>query len=169
MRAITALGGTVVVVAVTSAAVIVLVLSNRVRLAVFLAVAAVGASILSALIKGTVGRERPPSALRLAHVVSASFPSGHATQAAATYVALAVVASCCLPTSWVRAIWVGAIVIVLSVGITRIYLGVHWATDVLAGWLLGTLWVFGLTIAFEPLRPPIRSKRAGQPITKSET
>jgi undecaprenyl-diphosphatase len=158
MRVITALGGTVVVVAVTSVAVFVLVVANQVRTAAFLVTAAVGGSILSALIKALVGRERPPTALRLAHVVSASFPSGHATQAAATYLALAVIAGSYLRRTWVPAAWSGAITIVLAVGITRVYLGVHWATDVLGGWLLGTLWVVGLTISLRPLRPSMISE-----------
>jgi undecaprenyl-diphosphatase len=149
MRFVTAFGGTLVIVAVTVVVAALLVLKNRTRLAVFLCTAAVGASILSSVAKLIVDRQRPPPADRLAQVVSASYPSGHAIQATATYLALAVVGTCCLRTKWATALGAGAVMIALSVGITRLYLGVHWATDVAVGWLLGALWVWGLVVAFQ--------------------
>jgi membrane-associated phospholipid phosphatase len=114
-------------------------------------IAAAGASLLSAVAKSVVGRERPPEPLHLAHVVTASFPSGHAPQAAATYLAVAVVATYCLRRKWIVAVW-SAAVVVAAVGVSRVYLGVHWATDVLGGWLLGALWVGGLIVSFQPMR-----------------
>jgi undecaprenyl-diphosphatase len=80
MRAITTLGSTVAIVALTTIAITVLVMRGHVSTAVFLAVTAVGASILSALVKAIVNRERPPQSFHLVHVASSAFPSGHATR-----------------------------------------------------------------------------------------
>jgi len=151
MRALTWLGSTAVIVPVALVVITALLVEHRVLLSVFLTVAVAGASLLSILAKQIVGRDRPPAPLRLASVTSSSFPSGHATQAAATYLALAVIASLFVRQAWTRiAVWGTAIVIVAAVGASRVYLGVHWATDVLGGWFLGAVWVAGLTLAFRP-------------------
>ena len=111
-----------------------------------------GASLLSALAKDVIGRDRPPVDLRLQQPHSSSFPSTHSTQAAATYFALAIVVTVLSRSRPVRAVtWIAATLIVVLVGVSRVYLGMHWATDVLGGWLLGGVWVAGLTVAIAPL------------------
>ncbi|MCA1846187.1 MAG: phosphatase PAP2 family protein, partial [Actinobacteria bacterium] len=101
-----------------------------------------GSFLLSQSIKALTAGARPPAALAVEHFHGHSFPSGHATQAAAVYGMLAAVVSA--DTSrWGRkvSVWAGAVAITAVVGITRLYLGAHWLTDVLGGWALGTLWL----------------------------
>jgi undecaprenyl-diphosphatase len=107
--------------------------------AALLAAAPLAADAVETLAKMVTDRPRPPIAERVAHVSAHgfSFPSGHATIAAAGYGALAVV----LARRLHRAA-AAAVVVVLGaaaglVGVSRLYLGVHWLTDVLAGWLIG--------------------------------
>ena len=158
MRGLTWLGSSVVVVPLAIAVVIALLIDRRRRVALFVALAVSGASLLSALAKYVIGRDRPPVNVRLQQTHSSSFPSGHSTQAAATYVALAIVVMILSNSRVLRAVtWTAAMLIVLLVGVSRVYLGMHWATDVLGGWLLGGLWVAGLTVALAPLDTKQRS------------
>jgi len=100
-----------------------------------------GAYLLAQAIKTLVARPRPPAALAAGHFPGYAFPSGHATQSAAVFCMLATVAASTTPR-WRRkvAVWAAAILIATIVGITRLYLGAHWLTDVLGGSALGTLW-----------------------------
>ena len=107
-----------------------------------LAVAAstAGAVLLSSVDKLLVGRPRPP-VRHLEHVTSASFPSGHTTQASAFYGALLVVFLCREP-GWLRAAMAATVTIALVIGIalSRVYLGVHYPSDIVGGLLLGGAW-----------------------------
>ena len=107
-----------------------------------LAAAYGGSFSLSQSIKTLTARARPPAALAAGHFPGPSFPSGHATQAAAVYGVLAAVVASTTPR-WAHKVWVwaGAVAITAVVGITRLYLGAHWLTDVLGGWALGSLWL----------------------------
>ena len=100
-----------------------------------------GALGLYSLTKYFVQRTRPPMDIWLTSVgKSTSFPSGHATQSLGTFVALALVGAVWL-SGLRRALLILAVVLALGVGWSRVYLGVHWTTDVLAGWLIATAWV----------------------------
>ena len=86
-------------------------------------------------------RPRPPAAIWIGHYTGAAFPSGHATQSTAFYAMLAVVLGAGLSIRKQAVLWSAAALVVLIVGASRIYLGAHWLTDVLAGYALGATWV----------------------------
>ena len=89
-----------------------------------------------------VGRARPQVGGMLVLVDSSSFPSAHSAQAVATYGALAYLAGRAAPRWGQRvAAWTAATLIVLLVGFSRLYLGVHWLSDVLGGFALGAGWL----------------------------
>lgn len=98
---------------------------------------AVGAVAIANVVKVVVNRPRPVS-VHLVEVASASFPSQHAAQAAAILPAAAVVLT---TRGWVRAFAVAlAGILVVGIGLSRVYLGVHYPSDVVAGWVLGLVW-----------------------------
>jgi undecaprenyl-diphosphatase len=107
-----------------------------------------GAQLTFRGLKELLDRPRPPADGRLVHAVSESLPSGHATTAVVVVGTLVVLAwqgrTRAARTGMVAAaaIWVGA------VGLTRIYLGVHWFSDVIAGWLVGGAWLAVCMVAW---------------------
>lgn len=120
------------------------------------------------LVKYLVGRPRPPPAIWIGHFSGASFPSGHATQSVACYATLALIVTAGRPPRIKIAACGLALLIVLVVGASRVYLGAHWLTDVLGGYALGVAWVaavLAVTLtawpARWPRRPPWWPRRAG--------
>jgi undecaprenyl-diphosphatase len=107
-------------------------------------VSLVGALVLYNAMKVALARPRPPLGVRLMHVGGFAFPSGHATASAAVYAMLAIV----LTRRGLGQVapFVAATIIVAIVGASRIYLGVHWLTDVLGGWALGLAWTSAVAI-----------------------
>ena len=118
-----------------------------------------GAILLYSLAKHAVGRPRPPADLWLVHVAGKAFPSGHAVQSLSTFVALAFAATLVRPSH--RLLWTAvAILLATGVGVSRIYLGVHWTSDVIAGWGVAALWVAALLWLFDRAWPlPGRDER----------
>jgi len=112
---------------------------------VVLAGALLGALLIHAFLAPLVGRSRP-AVPRLVEAASVfSFPSGQATQAMAVLGALAYVVSSQLRGWGAKvAIWAMCIVVVLVVGASTVYLGVHWTSDVIGGYALGALWLAAL-------------------------
>jgi membrane protein DedA with SNARE-associated domain/membrane-associated phospholipid phosphatase len=100
-----------------------------------------GAVGLYDIVKALVGRPRPPAAIWIGHYSGAAFPSGHATQSTAFYTMLAILLAAGLSVRRRAILWSAAALVVLIVGASRIYLGAHWLTDVLAGYALGATWV----------------------------
>jgi membrane-associated phospholipid phosphatase len=116
--------------------------------AVLPALALAGAWAGSLLIKGLVGRSRPPVADRLTVVHSSSYPSEHAAQALATWGMLALMLMAGRSARARALLAAGAALIALVVGLTRLYLGAHWMTDVLGGWSLAGVWDCLLIIGY---------------------
>ena len=104
-----------------------------------------GAYLLQISVKQLTHRPRPPAGLALDVFSGYAFPSGHATDAAAVYGMLAaLLAATTLRWSRKVTVWAVAAGLVLLVGLSRIYLGGHWLTDVLGGFTLGAAWLFAL-------------------------
>jgi undecaprenyl-diphosphatase len=114
---------------------------RRPREAIVLLCASVGGMVLTGLLKDFFQRDRPPLILHLAPAINASFPSGHATLSATVYLTLGALIAHFAQRRRVRAYALSAAVLLaLLVGCSRVYLGVHWPTDVLAGWCVGSAW-----------------------------
>lgn len=140
-RDITALGGRSVLTAVTLAALGYLLLAGRRTTAALVAFAVLGGTLLSTLLKAGFARPRPDLVAHLVEVSSQSFPSGHAMMSTVTWLTLGTLLATAQPTRRLKAYVLGTgIAIALLVGVSRVYLGVHWPTDVLAGWFVGAAW-----------------------------
>ncbi len=110
-----------------------------------IALSSAGAAVLVAVAKHLVGRARPPVVEHLVTAHGLAFPSGHAAQSVACYGAVAWLAWELGGTRRVRAVAaIAAATLALAVGFSRVYLGVHWPSDVLSGWLLGIGWLAAL-------------------------
>jgi len=105
----------------------------------FIFISMIGATSISWLLKVLVDRPRPMLWPRLVQDYGASFPSGHSVYAAA-FASLFILM--CWRTKWRLSVSVFAMMWMLSMGLSRVYLGVHYPSDVLAGWALGWGWVF---------------------------
>jgi undecaprenyl-diphosphatase len=141
MRDITSLGSTSVLVLVTAAVIVYLLLIRWPGTALFVFVAVAGGQVLSSLLKVEIDRPRPELVSHLVTETSLSFPSGHAMLSAVTYLTLGSLAARILPDRTTRIyVLFLAVLTTLLVGISRIYLGVHWPSDVLAGWCAGFAW-----------------------------
>jgi undecaprenyl-diphosphatase len=140
-RDITSLGGHAVVTLITLAVIGYLLMDGKRAAAVLVVGSVGGGALLSSLLKLGIDRPRPDLVAHLVEVNTASFPSGHATLAAVTYLTLGALLSRVEARRRAK-IYVLAVAVALAflIGISRIYLGVHWPTDVLAGWCVGSAW-----------------------------
>jgi undecaprenyl-diphosphatase len=152
MKVVTMVGGTSLVAAVLGvAAVVSYVKTRRIMWPLFMVTTAAGGLGLDDVVKWLVGRPRP----NFRPVIEATgwaFPSGHATAAAALCGALAYLLTRNRPWRDSVWIWTAALFVSLMVGLSRVYLGVHWPTDVLGGLLLGGFWTAVTATATSLLR-----------------
>ncbi|MDO9432517.1 MAG: phosphatase PAP2 family protein [Pseudomonadota bacterium] len=154
MRDITALGGFTVVTLLTIVAVLLLVFHQRRREALIFAGTVILAYASSEVLKAFYDRDRPMLVAHGSIVYSQSFPSGHSTAAAATFLTLATVLASFESRRRTKAlIYALAITAMIAVGVSRVYLGVHWPTDVLAGWALGASWALAAWIVLVFTQP----------------
>ena len=142
---ITSLGG-ISVLALFALVTIGFLLILRKRLsAVLLVVGLAGGVGLSEGLKALFERARPPAAYQAVETLNASFPSGHALLSTVFYLTVAVMMTRAFPRRRLKVYVLGVgMVFALMIGLTRVYLGAHWATDVMAGWCVGAAWAMAL-------------------------
>ena len=155
---ISSAGGPTFLITLVAIVIVLLLIRRRPRLALYLAATGIGALLLDPSLKTLVGRVRPVVADPIAHGQGNSFPSGHALGSMIVYGMLTLVF-----LSMVRGKgrpWFVAVMalLVFAIGFTRVALGVHFVSDVLAGWLLGAAWISVTAYAFRVWR-----REAGHP------
>jgi undecaprenyl-diphosphatase len=145
MRDFTALGGTAVLVSLTAAALVYLLLIKKRGTALMALVAIGGGIVASLLLKDFFDRPRPDLVPHGSFVYTKSFPSGHSMLSTVTYLTLGAVLARVQPSRLLK-IYLIALALGISaiVGASRVYLGVHWPSDVLAGWAAGSVWALGV-------------------------
>lgn len=152
-RDITALGGVAVLTLLVTLIVIHFLLRGKWRAGAFLAFVVAAGTLISNGLKDVFDRPRP-DLTGIVHVASASFPSGHATVSAVTYLTLGVVLARTSSRHRLRVFYIlTAIFLTGIVGLSRLYLGVHYPTDVAAGWAIGGAWAILCALATAPRQP----------------
>jgi membrane-associated phospholipid phosphatase len=146
---ITTLGGFVTLLGITLVAGVALWRRDQPRQALFVALAFAGAQLLSSGMKLAFERERPVFPDPLATESTYSFPSGHALVSLAVYGALALLVAPRLTMPRRVLLFGAAGLLVLAIGFSRLYLGVHYLTDVLAGYAIGSAWLSLLYVGLE--------------------
>jgi undecaprenyl-diphosphatase len=140
-RDITSLGSVAVLGIVSFVVVTYLLLAKSRTAALLVLVAVLGGVTINSLLKIQFARPRPDLFVPAAKVFTASFPSGHAALSAITYLTLAALLGRMTVSPHLRYYFMGvAIALTFMVGVSRVYLGVHYPTDVLAGWCIGSAW-----------------------------
>lgn len=138
---LTALGGPTVLILVILSVVGFLVLQTRYRTALFVAAVAITGELVNAAMKYGFNRPRPSVVPHLRAVFSSSFPSGHAMESAIVYLTLGAILMRVAERRVTKLYILGiAMLLTFLVGVSRVYLGVHYPTDVIAGWIIGFVW-----------------------------
>jgi undecaprenyl-diphosphatase len=157
VRDITSLGSNTVLAIVALGTVGFLALSGARGSALHLLVSVGSGAVLVQVLKEVFGRVRPDVVPHAVSELTRSFPSGHATLSAVTYLTLGALVARVQTTPALKTyVLFLAILLTLLVGVSRVYLGLHWPTDVLAGWCLGSAWAIGCWLL------AVRLQRRGQ-------
>jgi undecaprenyl-diphosphatase len=153
MRDFTALGSTGVLTVMLLAIAGFLAMTRKAHAALFVLASVAGGVLVSQTMKWAYARPRPDLVPHGAEVFTASFPSGHSMMSAVVYLTLGALLARTQPDRAVK-VYVLAIAVLLTVlvGVSRVYLGVHWPTDVLAGWALGGVWALVCLLAMQWLQ-----------------
>lgn len=165
MLEITTLGNGAVVMLMIAVASIFLWLTHHRWSVYILLVGVFGGQILNSTLKALFARERPSVVAAVDHVSSLSFPSGHAMAAMIAYGSIAYLIGRLEPTPRLRRVtWTLAGIIILAIGISRMYLGVHYPSDILAGFIGGLAWIAFVAASvkavqfFAPRRPETQAE-----------
>jgi len=160
---LTALGGGPFLTLLTIAAAGFLLASRKWGMAVFVVIAIAGGGLVGNFLKWIFVRARPDLVPHLVSVDSASFPSGHAMNSAVTFLTLGVLLSRTQKERRLKAYLMGvALFLTLIVGFSRVYLGVHWPTDVIAGWAVGAAWAILCSLVAARLQRRHMIEREGE-------
>ena len=150
---LSALGSVAVTTLIVSVAALFLLLDRRPRQALLVIATASSAAIGLTLLKQAIGRERPSIVEHIEVVGGLSFPSGHTLIAAVLYPTLGMLVASNLRDRTLKVfVFVVAALLALVVGFTRVYLGVHYPSDVLGGWMLGLAFAFAAGIVIQSLK-----------------
>jgi undecaprenyl-diphosphatase len=140
-RDITALGGPSVLTLLTIAVSLFLALAGKKHMALFVCGSIGSGLLVSTLLKDSFDRPRPDIVPHEVYAASYSFPSGHSMLSALTYLTLGAILARAHERKLLKAYFLlTALFLTVLIGVTRVYLGVHWPTDVLAGWTAGAVW-----------------------------
>ncbi len=164
-RDITALGSTAVLSLITAVMLGFLVLTGKRGAALLVLLSVGGGMLISSLLKNQIGRARPDLVPHGDIVFTASFPSGHSLLSAVIYLTLGAMLARVVEGLRLKAyVLVVAITLTLLIGCSRVYLGVHWPTDVLAGWCVGAGWasLFWLVALWLQRRGAVEPDRAAE-------
>lgn len=162
-RDFTALGGTGIQVVITLAMGGALLLQRQRRAAILVVGAVAGGVIISLLLKEGFDRPRPDLVPHGSYTYTSSFPSGHSMTSAVTYLTLGALLAHLLPGRGMRIYFISlAGLLTMCVGLSRVYLGVHWPTDVVAGWTAGCVWALLCSILMRWLQRADRIEEPGE-------
>ncbi|WNG33111.1 phosphatase PAP2 family protein [Archangium minus] len=164
-RDVTALGSVSVLTLVVGAVGGFLILVRRWRTLALVVGSTLGGAVVNALLKSLFSRPRPTVVPHLTSVLTESFPSGHAMLSAIVYLTLGALLAQLVERRWLQAYLVGvALTLTLLIGLTRVYLGVHYPTDVLGGWMAGLGWALLSAVVARAVRrrsPGLREEARG--------
>ena len=162
VRDLTALGGVLLRNLFAIGAVVALLFVRMRREAALLALTVAGGWIINSALKALVGRARPQIVPHLTEAGGASFPSGHSFNSAVVYIAFALAFASMSARQSVRiTIIASALVASLAIAWTRVWLGVHFPSDVIAGWLGGTGWAFlASAVLYRPAKATVDAGEA---------
>jgi undecaprenyl-diphosphatase len=150
---LTALGSVAVLLTFITAVIGYLALERRLAMLALVLAATFGGMILSTILKGLFGRPRPTIVPPLVEVHSASFPSGHSMLSAVVYLTLGALLARNTSRRRLRLYFIAvALGLTFVVGLSRVYLGVHYPTDVIGGWAAGALWALACALGAQALQ-----------------